>query len=454
MRILMTGATGLLGKEIGKHLAEKGHKIFVVSRSLAKARELTPFPCEVIVGDLGAGILKDPQLESIDAVINLMGEPVFGGRWGSKKKESIYNSRVVGTRNLVASLPKTLKVFISASAIGYYGDGGDEVLHEQHVAGDDFLAKVCVDWEQEAKKASGRKVFIRTGIVLSQSGGALEQMLFPFRAGVGGVLGAGKQWVSWIHINDIVGLYLFALVNPKVEGPINGIAPVPLTNRDFSKILAKSLGKNLGPAVPLSALKLIFGEASGVMVSSTRGSAEKVEKLGYQFQYKELSSALDEICAPFKDGNEIFYSEQFLSDPPEKVFRFFQDANNLERITPQNLNFEIERMSSSEIRQGTEIDYKLKIHGIPVKWKTEIDEWQPPYKFVDNQKSGPYSVWRHTHEFRPFCGGTLMVDKVLYRLPLGYFGWVLGTKFINKDVENIFSFRRKFISTMDVQRKG
>lgn len=454
MRILMTGATGLLGREIGKVLAEKGHQLFVISRSLAKAREMLPFPCEVVVGDLNKGILKDPQLRSLDAVINLMGEPVFGTRWNTAKKENIYNSRIVGTRNLVASLPNTIKTFISASAIGFYGHCEDEVLFEDHRSGKDFLAKVCVDWEQEAAQAPGRKVFIRTGIVLSLTGGALDQMFFPFRAGVGGVLGSGKQWMSWIHIKDIVGLFVFALENSKVEGPLNGIAPEPVTNRDFSEALVAALGKRLGPPVPSIALKFMFGEASEVIVSSIRGSAEKAQGLGFKFQYTELPAALREICAPFKGGNDVFYSEQFLPEPPEKVFPFFKDAHNLEKITPPTLNFKIKRMSSSEIQQGTEIDYKIKIHGIPAKWKTEIDEWQPPYKFVDNQKLGPYREWHHTHEFRPFCGGTLVVDKVRYRLPLGYVGWVLGTNFIHKDVEHIFSFRRKYISTIDVLKKG
>lgn len=453
MRILITGATGLIGKELGKSLAERGHQIFVVSRSLTKARENLPFPCEIIVGDLNQGVLDDPQLRSMDAVINLMGEPVFGARWNTIKKERIYNSRVVGTRNLVASLPNTIKTFISSSAIGFYGSCGDEVLFEDHSAGTDFLAKVCVDWEQEAALAPGRKVFIRTGIVLSQYGGALDQMFFPFRAGVGGILGRGNQWMSWIHIKDIVGLFLFALENENVEGPLNGVAPEPATNKDFSEALAEALGKRLGPPIPSIALKLMFGEASEVLVSSLRASAEKSQGAGYRFQYTELASTLKEICVPFKEGNDIYYSEQFLPEPPEKVFGFFKDADNLEKITPPTLNFKIKKMSSSEVTQGTEIDYSIKIHGIPAKWKTEIDEWQPPYKFVDNQKAGPYREWHHTHEFRPFCGGTLLVDKVQYRLPLGYVGWVLGTNFIHKDVENIFSFRRKYISTMDVPKK-
>lgn len=449
MRILLTGATGLLGREIGKALAEKGHQIMVVSRNREKAQELLPYPCEVIEGDLSKGPLHSEKLATLDAVINLMGEPVVGERWNEDKKAQIYNSRVLGTRNLVQSLPSNLKVFISGSAIGYYGDNRDQVLSEENSAGQDFLAKVCVDWELEADKAPGRKSFIRTGLVLSRYGGALEQMLFPFRAGVGGALGDGQHWMSWIHIKDIVGLFVFALENDDVRGPLNGVAPHPVTNQEFSQILAKSLGKSLGPSVPPVALKALFGEASEVVLSSIRGSSRKAESLGYKFHYTDLEEALREICAPFKVGEDVFYAEQFIPEPPEKIFPFFQEAQNLERITPPMLNFHIQKVSTPEIKQGTLIDYSLRIHGVPVSWRTEIDEWQPPFKFVDNQLKGPYQLWHHTHEFRPFCGGTLMVDKVRYRLPLGYVGWLFGNKLVRKDVESIFAFRRKFISQME-----
>lgn len=454
MRILITGSTGLIGCEIGKKLVEKGHEILVVSRSLAKAREMLPFPCEILVGDLNKEPLRDERLKSVDAVINLMGEPVVGGRWTEEKKQKIYNSRVVGTRNLVMSLPPSVQIFISGSAIGYYGDRGNDVLGEGDSHGTDFLAKVCVDWEAEGAKAPGRHVFIRTGVVLAHQGGALDEMLFPFRAGVGGILGKGNQWMSWIHLKDIVGLFVHAFENSHVTGALNGVAPHPVTNREFSICLANVLNRRLGPSVPIAGLKLLFGEGAHAITSSLRGSADKAQAVGYKFQYTKVDEALAEICAPFKNGEDVFYSEQYLPLPPEKVFPFFQDPHNLERITPPTLNFHIQKVSSSEITQGTLIDYTLKIHGVPVKWRTKIDQWDPPSKFVDTQLQGPYSLWHHTHEFRPFCGGTLMVDTVRYRVPMGYLGWLVAGKIVRSEVESIFSYRRKFISTMDVPRKG
>ncbi|MFS4460098.1 TIGR01777 family oxidoreductase [Bdellovibrio sp. HCB2-146] len=448
MKILITGATGLIGKEVGKVLAEKGHEIFVVARDKKRAISQLPFPCEIIEGDLGKGTLTDTRLNKIEAVINLMGESVVGERWTDKKKNAIRTSRVDGTRHLVQSLSQApLKAFISGSAIGYYGDCGPDIVSEEHRAGTDFLAQICVDWENEAAKAPCRSVFIRTGVVLSRRGGALDKMLLPFRLGLGGAIGKGHQWMSWIHIKDIVGLFVMALENPKAQGAINGTAPRPATNKDFSQALASALRRRLGPPIPALAIKTVFGEAGTAILSSIRASAVKAEGLGYQFYFNDLEEAFENICAPLRNGEEIFYSEQFIPENPEEVFLYFRNAHNLEELTPPTLNFNIESISTPEIQQGTIINYRLKIHGVPVKWKTEIDEWQPPYKFVDNQVKGPYSLWHHTHEFRPYCGGTLMIDKVRYRLPMGALGWLCGLPWVRKEVDDIFNYRRQKIMT-------
>lgn len=452
MRILITGATGLIGREVGKILAGKGHEVFVVSRSKSKALEILPFPCQVIVADLSKGRIVDPRMESIEAVINLMGETIAGERWTETKKKKIHESRVIGTRNLVASLPKNLRCFVSGSAMGFYGDTGEKIASESAPAGSDFLAQVCKEWEEEAAKAPGRRVSIRTSIVLARHGGALDQMLLPFRAGVGGALGSGQQWMSWIHLHDIVNLFVFALENPQVSGALNGSAPQPVRNKDFSREFAKALGKWLGPNVPALALKLLFGELADSLMASNRLSATRVQELGFKFEFEFLIQALGDVCEPFKKGEEEFYAEQFVPAPPEKLFSFFKEAHNLEAITPPTLNFSLVNMSTPAIGQGTLLDYRLKIHGVPANWRTEIDEWEPPYKFVDNQLRGPYRKWHHTHEFRPFCGGTLMIDCVRYRLPLGFIGWLAGSQFIRKDVENIFAFRRKYIAKMDLER--
>ncbi|QDK38082.1 TIGR01777 family oxidoreductase [Bdellovibrio sp. NC01] len=454
MNVLITGATGLIGRELGKALAEKGHRIYAVSRNEKKARETLPFPCEVITGDLMKGPIKDLRMNDIDAVINLMGEPVVGLRWSSDRKKKIYDSRVLGTRHLIESLPRTVKVFVGGSAIGIYGDTKDLICDENTAPGKDFLAQLTVDWEKETAKASGRVSFIRTGIVLAPQGGAIDQMLFPFKAGVGGILGDGKQWMSWIHIKDIVGIFMMALENSKVHGPINGVAPHPVTNKEFSKELAEALGKPLALPVPKAALKLLYGEAAETILCSIRATTRAETEFHYEFHFRDLKEAFAEICTPHKQGEEIFYAEQFVNVQPQDLFPFFKDPHNLEQITPPTLNFAISKVSTKEIEQGTLIDYNLKIHGVPAKWKTEIDEWKPPFKFVDNQLKGPYTLWHHTHEFKPFCGGTLMIDRVRYKLPFGYFGWLAANKFVRKDVEGIFNFRREYIAKMSEQMRN
>ncbi|MCX7978976.1 MAG: TIGR01777 family oxidoreductase, partial [Bdellovibrionaceae bacterium] len=247
MRVLVTGATGLVGRQLGILLVQRGHKVYVLSRSKEKAKLVCPFPCEVLEGDLAAS--KFPSLSEIelDAVINLAGESVVGARWSEESKKEISRSRVDFTKNLVGSL-KNIKKFISASAIGFYGEGGENDLTVSSPSDGSFLSEVCRQWEEEAFQARhlGAKVScLRIGIVLSREGGALEKMLFPFKAGVAGALGSGQQWMSWIHIRDLVRLLVHTLENdaPPV---INAVAPNPVRNLDFSRALAKVLGRWLG----------------------------------------------------------------------------------------------------------------------------------------------------------------------------------------------------------------
>lgn len=448
MKILMTGATGMIGRQLGKKLVERGHELFVISRNADKARELLPFPAQIIEGDLEKGTLGSPFLSKIEGVVHLAGESVAGGRWTEERKKNILDSRVLGTRNLIRSLPKHVDVFVSASAIGYYGDREDEVLSENSGAGKDFLAEVCVAWEKESDQIFSRVVHLRTGIVLDRDEGALAKMLFPYRLGMGGVMGSGKQWMSWIHLDDMVEVYVWALENPKAHGAYNAVAPYPVTNREFSQTLVEALGgKSLGPALPKFALKMVLGEMGELVLASQRVSGKHLQQQGFKFQHEALRETLFKICEPFRQGEEIFSAEQFIAETPEKVFSFFAEARNLEDITPDTLKFHIEKMSTAEIHEGTLIDYSLKIHGVPASWKTRIEEWRPPLKFVDNQLKGPYKLWHHTHEFTPFGGGTLITDRVRYKLPLGFAGWLTAGSFVRGDVAKIFAHRRKVMAS-------
>lgn len=453
MKILITGATGLVGKELGKTLAEKGHQLVVISRNKEKAVKELPFLCQVVEGDLVHQIVSLPS--DIQGVFHLMGENVSARRWNEDVKKDILNSRVQSTENLIQSLKTAPEFFISASAVGYYGNRPQELLTEESSPDESFLSQVCQQWEKSVftsnqKFPQTRIACLRLGVVLSQQGGALEKMLYPFKLGVGGALGDGTQFMSWIHINDLVSMFNYIL-EKQLSGIFNAVAPESVDNLTFSKSLVKSLQRPLGPSVPKKALELIFGEMATVILADQKVSTEKIEKLGFRFQFSNLESAFKDLLAPMKKTDEFLVSEQFIPMKKEELFPFFSEAKNLEVITPQTLSFKIKKASTEKIQKGTLIDYVLKIHGIPVVWRTLIEEWDPSNCFVDTQLKGPYSLWHHTHEFIEVPGGTLMRDKVQFRLPMGYLGWLGGRAFVKSDVNKIFSYRREKIYEMFVK---
>jgi uncharacterized protein (TIGR01777 family) len=454
MKILITGATGLVGKELGKTLSNQGHEIWVVSRSAEKANLACPFQALAIECDLQNSILPESATSSIDAVIHLMGENVGDGRWNLERKTKILNSRIKSSQNLIQSFKKNPpKIIISASATGFYGDTKDALITESQPNGNDFLADVCVKWEKVFLDAKATAEFqntrfaqIRTGLVLSDQGGALLKMIPPFQGGLGGALGSGKQWMSWIHLEDLINLITWTLSTDSAQGPLNAVSPRPVTNFEFSTELAGQFKKRLGPKAPEIILKTALGEMSTLVLSSQRVSSQKVQDLGFKFKFQTLNEALKDLTKDFQDGHQVFTAQQFLPFPRERVFRFFCQAENLEKITPPLLEFHIQKISTPQIQQGTLIDYKLKIHGIPVHWQSLIEKWEPPFIFVDTQTKGPYRVWHHTHSFHEVQGGTLIKDRVRYKLPLGLVGFAVAGWFIEKDITQIFSHRRKVVA--------
>ena len=297
MNITITGATGFIGRRLIERLARDRHQLHALSRHT-----------NVKFGDTAVWISKwDPMAEeppeeslaNADAIVHLAGEPV-AQRWTPDAKKKILESRIQGTRRLVQAL-STQKhrpaALICASAIGIYGSRGDEILTESSAPADDYLAEVCKEWEQEAQLAESLGIAvarIRIGIVLGKGGGALEKMLPPFKAFVGGRIGSGEQWMSWIHIDDLVGIMHHALTNP-TSGVFNGTAPNPVTNSDFTATLASSLGRPAIFPVPGFALKLMFGEMASMLLGSQRVLPRATEAAGYKFQYPELAPALKSI---------------------------------------------------------------------------------------------------------------------------------------------------------------
>ena len=300
MKVVVTGATGMIGSALVRALVKRGDEVTALSRSPEDAaREL----------DVGVAAWTDPlsepapveALRGRDAVVHLAGAPV-AQRWTDDARRDIRDSRVLGTRNLVAGLaalpeherPGTL---VSQSASGWYGDRGDERLDESAPAADDFLAQVTLGWETEARRAEElglRVVTTRTGVVLAETGGALEKMLPPFKLGVGGPVAGGGQYVPWVHLDDVLGAILFCLDTPAAAGPVNVSAPEPVTNRELSRALGRVLHRPAVAPVPALAVRLLYGEMSQVVTTGQRAVPARLLELGYEFRRPDLEDALRE----------------------------------------------------------------------------------------------------------------------------------------------------------------
>lgn len=278
MKVLVLGASGFVGRHLAAALRERGDEVTSIS-------------------------LRDPQAAAnaaaaSDAVINLAGEPI-AQRWSAVVKRRIEESRVDLPRRFLDALSqreRRTKIYVSASAIGYYGTSETETFVEESTAGNDFLARVCIAWEREAQRASDlgmRVALVRTGVVLSADGGALAKMLPPFRLGMGGRVGSGRQWLSWIHVKDLVGIYLMAL--DRADGPVNASAPNPVTNGDFTETLASALQRRAILPAPTVALRMMLGEGATVLLAGQRVLPRRTQELGYRFEFPDLKGALADL---------------------------------------------------------------------------------------------------------------------------------------------------------------
>ena len=446
----MTGGTGLIGQALGQKLTELGHEVVVVSRSKQKAKETLTYLADVIECDLNTTSLQKTNFNGIDAVVNLIGETI-DGRWTAAKKENILRSRVATAKHLLENCPLSVKTVLTASAQGFYGDRADEELTEDSSVGTDFLAQVCQAWEDvfDSKiRSSGqqRLVILRFGLVLSRKGGVLNKLVHLFQKNLGAVLGNGRQWMSYISLQDLVSLIIEGLKNEQYVGVINAVNSHPVTNEQFTKLLAQQLDTMQLPAVPQFVLKTVLGEMSALVLSSTRVKSKKLKQLKFQFNDVSLEDFLKSELEIYRRHESVYLAEQFVPAPVESVFSFFAEARNLEHITPEFLKFKIVKMSTEQIQQGSLIDYKLKVHGLPIGWRTHIDSWNPPHTFSDTQTKGPYKLWHHTHKFRPVKGGTLMIDEVRYKVPFKALGSLVAGSFVESDIQTIFDYRRKVIA--------
>lgn len=305
MHVFLAGGTGLIGSRLVRSLCQRQDTVFVLTRRPEAARAALGSLCTVVEGD---PTRPGPWVEAVDdcdAVVNLTGEDLFKQRWSPAFKEALHDSRVGSTANLVQALarkPRTVaghpRVLLNASAVGYYGPCGDEERTEESPPGDDFLARLCVEWERAAFAAEAlgvRVAVVRIGVVLAREGGALRQLLPAFQAGMGGPTGSGCQWVSWVHPADLLGILRLALDGAAVRGPLNATAPNPVTNRAFAEALGRALHCPAGLPSPEFVLRLMLGEVADVVLGGQRVLPRKASALGYGFQFPTLDAALADV---------------------------------------------------------------------------------------------------------------------------------------------------------------
>jgi len=308
MRVAITGATGFIGRRLVDRLLADRHEVVALTRDPTRARATLPRAARAVRWDPSAGTVDATALRDLDAVVHLAGESVAGGRWTAARKAAIRDSRVLGTDALVRALTAAPagarpRALVAASAIGIYGDRGDVELDERAPPGDDFLAEVCSAWEAAARGAADlgvRVAIVRIGIVLGRDGGALGRMLPLFRLGLGGRLGSGRQWMSWIHVDDLVALFVSALADDAVTGVLNGVAPRPVTNAEFTRRLAAALARPAILPAPAFALRLALGEMATLLLASQRVVANSALARGFRFEHADLTSALADLCHPLR----------------------------------------------------------------------------------------------------------------------------------------------------------
>ncbi len=470
MHVFVTGATGFIGRHLVMRLLRDGHRVTAWTRDVGAARAVLGADPELCAADDERATLA--ALDHADAIINLAGAPI-AARWTPRHKRRMVASRVDLTRKLVAHMGRVARrprVLVSTSAVGIYGDRGDERLSERSEPGEGFLARLCLDWEAAAHSAEqhgARVVLLRLGVVLGPEGGALGPLLPLFRRGLGGRVGPGTQWMPWVHLDDVVELFVRAIEDPKMEGPYHAVAPRPVTNAEFTRALGAAVGRAAPFPVPRLALRAVLGQGSRVVLDSARVLPERTTEAGFAFRHPALEEALRDVL----DGRGVTIRRLAVDEvqpdhpylrrrrarwlleqhtriprPVDEVFPFFAAAENLGALTPPSMSFEIRTPTPFQIHEGRTIWYRIRIGGLPMPWKTVIERWEPGSAFVDAQHVGPYRAWYHEHLFRTDGDETVMIDRVWYAPPFGPLGRIVHWLFIRQMLMGIFGYRARVIA--------
>lgn len=465
MQIAVVGATGFIGRALVLALQGHGHAVCALVRSRARAAAVLPAGIEIVeLTDDGA---VDAAIARAEVVVNLAGESIAGKRWTRRRKQVLRASRLDVTQRLVDATDarkRPLPLFVSASAVGIYGDGGEHFLDEASPPGEGFAAELCQSWEAVAKHAHAtRIVCMRFGIVLGRDGGALEPLLRVGRLGLGGPLAGGEQWVSWIHLDDLVAAVLHVLETRQLSGPLAVVSPEPVRQRELARAIGEAVHRPAVLPAPRFALSLVLGEAADLLLQSQRVLPRALGASGFQHRFPTLESALSDLLsdavtirrvdqAELPDSSYVqerrprytLSTRTELDAPLAEVFPFFAAPANLGALTPRTLSFEI-LGDPGAVHEGALIDYRIRLGGLPMRWRTQIRSWLPGKHFVDSQERGPYRAWWHEHRFHERDGKTIMDDVVHYAPPLGPLGAIAHVLFVGRMLRRIFNYRQAAI---------
>lgn len=474
MKIFVTGATGFIGRAAVAALQSRGHQIIAWVRSPDRARDMLGYG-PTLIGPNPAKEEIRKHLEVCEAVLNLSGKPIVGVRWTSSNKKQFWDSRV-GVTSVISEEIRQCQsppsCFVSASAVGYYGDRGDSILTEESAAGHGYPSELCKEWENAALSASSedtRVCILRLGIVLGREGGILGMLAPFFKIGIGAYIGNGRQYMPWIHLLDVIRIIVSCIEESKFKGVFNCTAPTPVRSRVFSLQLGAATNSRFLFRVPSLLPIILMGEAGGHLNSSQRVTPYRLEQYGVRFIFEKVETALEyeydyrSICIERFDHNTIPCKEDHalrehashglyqlsteceIDSDLQTVFEFFSSPLNLGMVTPSWLSFRIEDMPE-DIEAGSRITYKIRIWGPALRWTTEITKWDPTSLFVDSQIRGPYKLWWHEHQFvQKESGTTLMHDRVTYRMPAGVIGRIVHRLIVRDQLERIFKFRQRMI---------
>jgi len=459
LRVLIAGATGFIGRALVPRLQCDGHAVVAWVRSETRALDLLGADVDIVSTSAGHDALV-AALSHCDAVVNITGETLLARRWTPARRAELRASRIDVTTQLVSAIEAASprpRVLISGSAVGFYGDRGDDVLDETSSPRDDFLSQLCRDWEAAAERATTlglRVVRLRTGVVIGRAGGALSQMLPPFKAGVGGPVGSGRQYFPWIHLHDLVNLIAVAIQDERYIGAVNAVAPDVVTSRTFARALGRALRRPAILPTPTFVLRGVFGEAAVVVLGSQRVEPEAARSNGFVWKFPSLDAALRDVVrnetvkiarlgAPPSAAPNATYMltiSTSVSAPVDEVFAFFAKPANLGLMMPAAMQFHIVG-PAPVLSENASVECRARLGPLAIRWRSRIVAWDPPRSFAAAQDPSPYRVWHHEHVLVSQRGVTTLEDRVYYALPLGVLAGVLNQVFVARSLRALFRFR-------------